>query len=336
MNWRDRVSSPKCALVTVLLVSSVFFPKVTLATDGEETAKTLQEQTEAANKAMGDRRFFVMPVPIANPTIGAGLGAMAMYLFEAGENAPPSSITFGGAYTNTDTWAGVVGTQTHFTDDKYRLAGWIGYFNANVDFYGIGNEAGDRGIPVPINQRGPFFVPSFLFRIANHLYLGPRYRLVTVDTTVDKSGLPPGHPGQALPDVFTVRSSGLGVVLNYDKKDNRFYPHEGSFLDVNTNFAREGIGSDQDYDQYEVGYNLFTEIGEEQILAWRTTGCFTDGNTPYYDLCLFGGEFDSIRGYVGGQYRDETSLTTQLEYRYRFYKKWVWSPSAASVRWPQI
>ena len=105
---------------------------------------------------------------------------------------------------------------------------------------------------------------------------------------------------------------------------------------MNTNFAREGIGSDQDYDQYEVGYNLFTEIGEEQILAWRTTGCFTDGNTPYYDLCLFGGEFDSIRGYVGGQYRDETSLTTQLEYRYRFYKKWVWSPSAASVRWPQI
>jgi outer membrane protein assembly factor BamA len=245
-----------------------------------------------------------------------------MYLFEAGENAPPSSVTFGGAYTNTDTWAGAVGTQTHFTDDKYRMAGWIGFFNANVDFYGIGNEAGDRGIPVPINQRGPFFVPSFLFRVANNLYLGPQYRLLTVDTSVDKSGLPPGHPAEILPDVFTVKSSGLGVVLDYDKLDNRFYPHHGSFLDVNTNFARETIGSDRNYEQYEAGYNLFREVGEEQILAWRATGCFTEGDTPYYDLCNFGGEFDSIRGYVGGQYRDDVSLTTQLEYRWRFYKKW--------------
>lgn len=45
------------------------------------------------------------------------------------------------------------------------------------------------------------------------------------------------------------------------------------------------------------------------------------GDAPYYDLCMFGGESDAIRGYVGGQYRDDVSLTTQVEYRWRFYKK---------------
>ena len=37
---------------------------------------------------------------------------------------------------------------------------------------------------------------------------------------------------------------------------------------------------------------------------------------------MFGGEEDAIRGYVGGQYRDKVSLTTQVEYRLRVYKKW--------------
>lgn len=311
-----------CVLTTFLFLASLPSPPSLLATDGEDTVETMQEQTEAANRALGAKRFFVMPIPIVNPTIGTGLGAMAMYLFEGGENAPPSSLTFGGFYTDSESWAGAVGTQTYFTDDRYRMAGWIGYFDVNVDFFGIGNEAGDRGVAVPINQSGPFFAPSFLFRIADNLYLGPRYRLLTIDTVVDTTGLPPGHPGENLPDSFKVRSSGLGLVLDYDKRDNRFYPHRGSLLGVNTNFASESLGSDQDYQQYEVGYNLYTELGEEQHLAWRATGCFIGGDAPFYDLCLFGGEFDSIRGYVGGQYRDDVSLTTQLEYRWRFYKKW--------------
>jgi hemolysin activation/secretion protein len=37
---------------------------------------------------------------------------------------------------------------------------------------------------------------------------------------------------------------------------------------------------------------------------------------------MFGGKLDAIRGYVGGQYRDDVSLTTQLEFRWSFYKKW--------------
>ncbi len=319
---KERIFHFTCILTIAMVVVSFHSPPTILAADGEETVEVMQEQTEAANKALGDKRFFVMPIPIVNPTIGAGLGAMAMYLFEAGENAPPSSLTFGGFYTDSDSWAGAVGTQIYFKDDKYRMPAWVGFFDINVDFYGIGNEAGDRGIPVPISQSGPFFAPSFLFRIADNLYLGPRYRLLTIETVIDKTGLPAGHPGQALPDVFTVKSSGLGVILNYDKKDNKFYPHNGSFLNVDTNFTDESLNSDTNYQQYEVGYNLYREIGEQQILAWRATGCFTDGDTPYYDLCMFGGEFDSMRGYVGGQYRDDMSLTTQLEYRWRFYKKW--------------
>jgi outer membrane protein assembly factor BamA len=244
-----------------------------------------------------------------------------MYLFDAGENAPKSSLLAGGFYTDNESWAGMLGTQTYLTDDKYRIKGWLGYLDFNVDFFGIGHDAGERGEPLSLERIGSFFVPSFLIRIADNLYVGPRYRFLDIETTADTQGLPPGHPLENFPARLKIKSSGLGIILNYDDKDGEFYPHHGSFLEVNTNFALKDLGSDLDYKQLQVGYSLFTEIGEQQVLAWRITGCQTGGNTPFFDLCLLGGMFDSIRGYVSGQYRDDLSLTTQLEYRWRFYKK---------------
>jgi outer membrane protein assembly factor BamA len=244
-----------------------------------------------------------------------------MYLFQAGENAPPSSLTLAGFYTDTKSWAGALGTETYFTDDKYRFAGWIGHFDANLKFFGIGNDAGDRGESIGINQKGNFLNPNFKFRVANNLYLGLQYRLITVDTSVDRNDLPQGIPEEIVPQDTEDITSGVGILLDYDTRDNRFYPHRGSFLDMNTNFASEAIGSDNNYQQYEVGYNLYKKIDESKIFAWRTTACFMGGDAPYYDLCLFGDEFDSMRGYIGGQYRDDVSLTTQVEYRWKFYKK---------------
>jgi hypothetical protein len=309
-----------CALITILLTVSLCFPLEILANNSEEAVETLQDQAEAAHKGFGSK-MFIMPIPLVNPSIGTGLGGVSMYLFEAGENAPPSSLFLGGFYTDSESWAGGLGTLTYFKDDKYRLAGFLGYFDVNVDFYGIGSGAGDRGIVVPLNQSGPIFVPSFLFRIADNLYIGPRYRLINFETKIDKQGVLPGHPHELLPDRIKVNSSGLGIVLDYDTKDNKFYPHSGSFLDVNTNFANKAFGSDRDYQQLEVGYNLYKEIGEEQILAWRATGCFASGDTPFYELCMLGSVFDAMRGYIAGQYRDNISLTTQLEYRRKIYKK---------------
>ena len=35
----------------------------------DHVVEKVKEQSEAANRVMGDKRFFVMPVPISNPTL---------------------------------------------------------------------------------------------------------------------------------------------------------------------------------------------------------------------------------------------------------------------------
>lgn len=290
------------------------------AEQAQEAVDEVAEQAEAANRLLGDRRFFVMPVPIYNPTIGTGLGAISMYLFQAGENAPPSTFMLGGFWADSRSWAGGAGAKIHTRDDTYRLSGWIGYFDANLKFYGIGGGAGDREQPITTNQYGPFFASRALRRVTEDFYIGLGFRHMTVTTRF--ADLPEWIPGDILRDGIKLRSSGLGLVAEYDSRDNAFNPFSGGYLQLTTNFAREALGSDRNYEQYDASYNWYAKVGKDRVLAWRVTGCSTGGDAPFYDICLFGGSKDGIRGYVGGQYRDKASLTTQLEYRWKFYRKW--------------
>ena len=304
--------------LTLLFCSTSSF-----ANEGEEVIEKVAEQAEAANEALGKKRFFLMPVPIHNPTIGTGLGAITMNLFQAGENARPSSVMLGGFWADSKSWAGGAGAMIYTKDDKYRLSGWVGYFDVNIEFFGVGSGAGDRGESITINQYGPFFAPRVLRRFANNLYLGVGYRLVTVTTAV--TNVPdwlPGNIQDFLREGIKVKSSGLGLVAEYDSRDNEFNSFKGNYLLLTSNFAREALGSDRDYEQYDAGYNHYAKVGKDGILAWRLTGCVTRGDAPFYDICLFGGEKDGIRGYIGGQYRDDVSVTTQLEYRWKFHKRW--------------
>ena len=321
--------------LAVLVVGAILSSTAVWAADAEDTTEELSETSEAASnlidewtkddedavEEVDENRFLVMPVPIANPTIGAGLGAIAMYLFQAGENAPPSNLALMGFYTDSGSRAGALGTKTYFKDDKYRLSGVVGFFNMNLDFFGIGNGAGDRGESIGINQKGSFLGSRFLFQIAENLYLGPQYRLSTLETAL-QNPIQPGGPGASLPKDTKKTTSALGIVIEYDTRDNRFNPKRGVHLEGVASFASDLIGSDNNYELYEAGFNLYQMLGGNKLLAWRTTGCFQGGDTPYYDLCMLGSRFDKFRGYVGGQYRDDVGLTTQLEFRWRFYKKW--------------
>jgi hypothetical protein len=89
---------------------------------------------------------------------------------------------------------------------------------------------------------------------------------MTIETVVDKQGLSPGHLGETLPDRETIKSSGLGIILQYDTKDNKFYPHYGRYLSLDTNFAAKSIGSDLDADNLlpSAGLGLRFRASEEE------------------------------------------------------------------------
>jgi hemolysin activation/secretion protein len=80
------------------------------------------------------------------------------------------------------------------------------------------------------------------------------------------------------------------------------------------------LGSDFNYEQFFASYNKYIPIGDKMVIATRASLCHTSDRVPFFDLCLFGTNSD-LRGYIGGQYRDRNLLATQVEYRWRFYKR---------------
>ena len=273
----------------------------------------------------GKTDFVIMPIPISNPTVGTGLGAVSMVLYKAGEKAPTSSTAFGGFYTNNDSWGAGVSQKTYLRRDRFRLNGLLGYGNVNIDFSGIGTELGNLGITVPVTWKGTFFIPDILLRFAEHFYGGLRYRFLALETGVDLQkisvGGKPIFPGVDWTAESKIRSSGMGPVLNYDSRDNTFFPYRGTFLDLNAIFASKSLGSDYDYQIYQGAYNTYFQIAETMTLAYRLYGRFTAGRVPLYDLSYFGAHND-LRGYAAGQYVDKSMVATQLEFRWKFWKRW--------------
>jgi hypothetical protein len=282
--------------------------------------KAVREVVKIAPPVEGKSDFVIMPIPISNPTVGTGLGAASMFLYPMDKESPVSSTTVGGFYTSSESWGAGVAQKTFLYEDRLRLNGLAGYGNINMDFYGIGSGAGDRGVSVPITQRGFFFMPEALIRIAGRLYGGLRYRYLGMETVLDLNELA-GNGIDLPPITAKVKSSAVGLVMNYDSRDNTFNPSEGIFFDGNATFAAKALGGDFDYQIYQTAYNQYFQLADRMVLAYRAFGKFTVGRVPVFDLAFFGSHSD-LRGYPGGLYVDKMMIATQLEYRWGFWKKW--------------
>jgi outer membrane protein assembly factor BamA len=269
----------------------------------------------------------VMPIPVSNPTIGTGLAIATMVLYRLDEQSPSSSSTFGGAYTNSGTWGGGLSQKTFFNQDQYRFNLIAGYVDANVDFYGIGTSAGDRATGIPISQAGTVALPEFSVRTVSDVYLGARYRYLSVTTSSgswdqlvsDIGDLIPGSSG-TVPEKFRTVSAGPGLVINYDTRDNPLNAYRGTSLNLQTDFMREGFGSDHDYTLAKLSATTYRGLGDRGVLALQGFACATNGDTPFYELCMLGTS-QNLRGYVGGQYRDQLLLSGQVEYRHRLPRR---------------
>lgn len=263
----------------------------------------------------------VFPVPIANPTIGTGLGLGAGVLYQLDEGSTPSYSSIGGLATSNRTWG--VGALQYLSldEDRYRISFGLGYASVRYDFFGAGSGAGDRDASIPIHQNGYFTNPSVEVRIDEDLYIGLQYRFIEARTQIDATDRH-GSIGNLLDGrQADFISSGIGPVLDWDTRDDPFWPHEGHLLHAQALFASGELLSDFDYRKGQIAFNYFHENFEQGVLAARAAGCFSGGEVPVLDLCLFGAKHD-LRGYEIGRYRDKTALALQLEQRWKFAERW--------------
>jgi hypothetical protein len=251
------------------------------------------------------------------------------------EVSPPSLAAIGGVFTNNGSRALAFGGRLYLKEDKYRIAGGVGGLDVNLDIYGVGLAAGNRGTFVPLNVSGGGAIGEFLYAVRKGVYIGARgqyrrlqlglnrERLESSDITVQPPDQVAGVVDQIRSELLGQRTVSIGPRFTWDIRDNTFYPKTGVLIEGAMDAFGQALGSKWTYQYYKFAANKYVKVRENQIIALRAMACAAAGSrVPIYDLCLYGTTSD-LRGYPGGRFQDRRMFATQTEYRYTLPAKGI-------------
>lgn len=328
------------------LARSAFIPFMLLCASGaaaegfvDEFLTDPEDGNLDASRYLSEVPLGFLPVPsvITEPAVGVGLGLGALFFHESAEQRqqgtsghkallPENISMLGGAYTENGTWAGAVGHLGFWRQDSLRYRGFLAYVSPNLDFFSLPGVA-ELPRPVELNLEGPVLFQDLKYRFpGTKIFIGGRqlYRKVEVElaSSPDLSRLPP-----AVLEFFAthfdndVTTSGLGAVIEYDSRDNPFNPQTGYYFGANYTVFDDAIGSDVNYDSYQLSALNYWEIGSRWNLGIRVqydgVRADSDESLPPYIP-----PFVDLRGIPKSRYQGESVAVGEVQLDYKLNMRW--------------
>lgn len=257
----------------------------------------------------------VVPIPISNPTLDAGLVAGGAYFYpqtaEQAKSQPASLTAAAGMYTANDSRAFGLAQQNYWRNDRWRFTGVIGAADLRLSLLAPDDTASGTSVDWRIN--GKFLFAKLARRIGGDWYGGGFMRLIDASQSIETGGI------QSL-DFDTgsdIVSAGIGLLAEYDTRDNPFNAAGGMYFKVDALFNDESIGSDLTYQSYSGVFRSYHRLTDSVVLAWEVQGCKRGGTAPLWDACTV-----KLRGFPVTDYLGRTSSSGQAEARWQLSKRW--------------
>jgi hypothetical protein len=260
-----------------------------------------------------------VPVIITEPAVGYGGGLMLLYFSEpaaasgpegqdqSGRKPPPNVTGIGGMATENGT-RGAAAFHFHSWDaDRYRYLGALAQGRANLEYYGASSHG--RSYEV----KGTYLMQQFLFRVADSpWFVGPSYSYFRSSTRF--TGTPAGELSKA---ELAGHIGKAGLVVDYDTRDNMFYPNHGTYTGLEAQAARSWLGSDNSFENYHARAYTWLPVAPRWTLGLRGDGQFTRGSVPFYAQ-----PYVDLRGVSRGRYQDRDALAFEAEMRWDATPRW--------------
>ena len=259
----------------------------------------------------------IAPVPFKDSQIGWGLFLLAgvIHRFDPDTTLKPSTGAVGGFYTENRSWGLMVMEMARLSQDRWRLRGLLSHMDIRYDFFGIGEDAGQAGNSVPIEQEMDFAVGSVLRRVREGLYFGGSVVWMRVRTELRSP--PAGLPPPSSEDLVRAELFAPGMQAELDTRDDDYWPRAGSLANLRASFFSEDLGSSRDFQRYMASWSWYTKLrGEALTLATNVNGAAAAADAPFYMLPTIGVGKNGLRGYQQGRYRDHVMTTLQAELRF--------------------
>lgn len=242
-----------------------------------------------------------------------GVGGGVQWVKSGYTKRHSSSMGVIGYFTQNNQYAIIANKERFFKQGIYRIAGEIAYHYFPDKFYGIGNNT-------VLEDEEDFTSQEFRFNplfqrilFSSSLYVGFHYDYYyseIVDTEPGKildSGTITGSEGGL--------SSGIGLDITWDTRDNNLYPSNGSLYQLIAGFYGPTLGSDFSFSSYLLDLRQYISIFSGHVLALREIVGVNTGDPPFQMLFFTGSLGYFLRGYTISRFMDKNIIAFQTEYR---------------------
>lgn len=261
-----------------------------------------------------DISFIGGPSYSVDTKLGIGIVASGLYrLDKENLDLSPSNVSIYTNFTTSGFFSVGIENNTIFPDDKFRINSDISFTYMPSKYFGIGYEAGARGIYTTYDQYRISLNVDALAKIIPNGFVG---------ITVSAQSLKGANfndsilmPNQKLNNSI----AGAGFILSYDSRDFTPNPYKGILIQYQHSFFPEALGTTS-FNRIEATVRAFKKVLPKTILAFDLNGTFNNGNVPWSMLSQIGGS-RQMRGYEIGQYRDRKEMNTQIEIRQKIYNR---------------
>ncbi len=291
------------------------------------SAQAPHDSTQALVKGeiLKTRNTSISAYPYAyyTPETQLAFGAGGIVTFYTSEEKilRPSKATVSAYYTSNGQYKFSLSPQLYFGQNTLFMSADVTYGYYVDKYWGIGNDTPDNndedytsrafGLDANVQVKPP---KDFIGNTRTGLVLD-----FWDSSIADKKTNPYLLSGETKGSDGGI-SSGLGVNLIWDTRDEIFWPMKGGYSQGKAVFYGPTLGSDFNFNKYEVDLRQYKSIGSGTVLAAQVYLNSVAGSPPFYDYPALGGQ-KIMRGYYQGRYRDKVYLATQAEYRAHLWKR---------------
>jgi hypothetical protein len=294
-----------------------------------------------AENAVG---FLPVPIVITEPAVGYGGGLVGVFMHETeeqkqqrkqaaltsldgGAQLMPAAITaVGAAGTQNGSWFAFAGHRHTWHDDTIRYIGGVGGGQMNLNIYQDIDFPGFGPVLPPIQDTFSFntqtsgvaMLQQLQFRIAKTpLMLGVKQ--LASYTTVESDNKVVGK----LLDMTIGNkevTSGLGLLAEYDTRNNLFYPTDGYKVSSEYMVYDSKLGSDSNYTKWNVAGEGYVPLNDKWTLGFA--GNYDKFDTKDEFVAPTTKPYIKLRGVSSFRYQGDQVATAQTQVTYDIDHRW--------------
>lgn len=271
--------------------------------------------TLCVDKKSNDSNYFVVvPVAFYGEETNWGGGLSGGYYFRCKDNKV-SSVQGTAVYTLKNQASLWISPRIYTTDREHYYSGHIRVNHFPNKFWGVG-----RNTPDTLEEKYVSDDYSVLIQHQRILF-GVIMAGVQGQLNYYRTGNYPGDRllATGIAGVNERLTTGLGVLLTWENRENLYYPSFGEFYKASLMVYSKIFGSELNFTKLTIDLRNYYNIYDDHVFALQFLADMTWGKVPFQLMPMIGGA-DVMRGYYQGRYRDNAMACLQGEYRFPIYK----------------